>query len=359
MQGKLEYVITPSAASARGFDLCIFAYYLYLTTSDSGKERNKIMAKVINNNPISGKTVGIIVGVSIGIIVIIALIASCLVSVPTGHTGILTTFGKVEDTTLEAGMHFKLPWQSVVKMDNRNQKQVLELSCFSSDIQEVSITYSINYQIEKTNAQTIYKSIGVDYYNTVMVPRIQSAVKEYTALYTAETLIEKRETLSEQIYTTLQTELAQYNIVLLATAIEDLDFNDAFTEAVEQKQVAAQKKLQAEIEQQRATMEAEEAAKRAVISANADAETAKIKAESDAAIVKIQADSAEYQGQKEAAINNALASSLTPELIQYYYITYWDGKLPETYVSSEDFLTMLNIQSGKITTEAEDDSSAS
>lgn len=50
---------------------------------------------------------------------IIAIICSCISSVPTGHTGIVTTFGRVENYTLDAGIHFMAPWQSVVKMDNR------------------------------------------------------------------------------------------------------------------------------------------------------------------------------------------------------------------------------------------------
>lgn len=303
------------------------------------------MAKVYTNQTkISGKTVGIIAGVVLCIVVFLILAASCTVSVPTGHTGIVTTFGKVEDETLDAGMHFKLPWQAVVKMDNRNQKKTIELSCFSSDIQEVALSYSVNYQIEKSNAQNIYKSIGVDYFDTVMVPRIQSSVKTYVAQYNAEQLIEKREELSQKINTALEAELTEYNIILVATSIDNIDFNDAFTDAVEAKQVAAQNKLQAEIEQEQQTMEADQAAKRAKIKAESDAEVAKIKAESDADVVKIQADSAEYQGQKDAAINRAIAESLTPDLLRYYYITHWDGALPDTFVSSEDFMSLLDIQ---------------
>ena len=59
-------------------------------------------------------------------LLIVAL--SCITSVPTGHTGIVTTFGKVEDYTFEAGVHFKMPWQDVVKMDKRNQKGSLTMT---------------------------------------------------------------------------------------------------------------------------------------------------------------------------------------------------------------------------------------
>ncbi len=88
---------------------------------------------------------------------------SCVRTVPTGHTGIVTVFGHVKDETYEAGVHFCAPWETVINMDNRNQKASIDLACFSSDIQEVAVTYTLNYQISKTNAQTIYKDIGVSY----------------------------------------------------------------------------------------------------------------------------------------------------------------------------------------------------
>ena len=190
---------------------------------------------------------------------------SCVTSVPTGHTGIVTTFGKVEDYTFEAGVHFKMPWQDVVKMDNRNQKGSLSMTCFSSDIQEVSMVYSINYQIEKANAQEIYRSIGTSYYDTVMVPHIQEAVKSVVAQYTAEELIESRNELSDKIMADLTGKLADYNIVVLSTAVEDMDFTDAFTNAVEQKQVAQQNKLRAETEAEQARIVAEAEAAGAIM----------------------------------------------------------------------------------------------
>lgn len=269
---------------------------------------------------------------------------SCVTSVPTGHTGIVTTFGKVEDYTFEAGVHVKMPWQDVVKMDNRNQKGSLTMTCFSSDIQEVSMIYSVNYQIEKTNAQEIYRSIGTAYYETVMVPRIQEAVKSVVAQYTADELIESRNELSDKIMEILIKDLETYNIVVLSTAVEDMDFTDAFTAAVEAKQVAAQNKLQAEIAQAQATMEAEAAAQRKVIEAQAKAETDKINAEAEAEVKKIEADAAEYVGEKEAEVNKLLAESLTPELLEFYLLEAWDGKLPETFVGENgNVMSILDL----------------
>ncbi len=270
-------------------------------------------------------------------------IGACISSVPTGHTGIVTTFGRVEEYTFEAGVHFKLPWQEVVRMDNRNQKGTLQMSCFSSDIQEVDVTYSINYQIEKSNAQTIYRSIGEAYYDTVMVPRIQEAVKSVIAQYTADELVESRNDLSTKIMEILTDDLASYNIQVVSTAVENIDFTDAFTAAVEAKQVAAQNKLQAQITQEQAIMEESAAAERKVIEANAAAEVAKIQAEADLEVTKIQADAAEYAGKKEAAKNEAINKSLTKELLQYFLVNTWDGKLPDTYVGGEGALSILDI----------------
>lgn len=256
-----------------------------------------------------------------------------LCTVPTGHTGILTTFGKVENITLEAGVHAKLPWQEVVCMDNRTQKNNVNMSCFSSDIQEVNVVYSINYQIKKQNAQEIYATIGTEYYNVIMAPRIHEAVKRVIAQYTAESLVEKREELSVKITDILLNDLKDYNINVTSTAIEDLDFSDAFTNSVEEKVVAEQAYLKAKTEQQQKTMEEQQSAERRQIAAKAAAEVSKIQANAEKEVLQIQADAAEYAGQKDAAINKALSESLTPTLLEYYKIKQWNGILPSYFVS--------------------------
>ena len=283
------------------------------------------------------------------ILSVIGLLVICggmVATVPTGHTGILTTFGKVEDITLEAGVHIKSPFQKVVVMDNRTQVARISLTCFSSDIQEVLVDYSMNYQIDKSNAQTIYKNIGTDYYTTVMQPRIQEVVKSVIAKYTAESLVESRDALSNQITDTLVKELGAYNIEVVSTSVENLDFSDAFTNSVEEKVVALQTKLKTQTEEEQKTMQKEEDAKRAEIQAKADASVkeiqaeadanvAKIKADADAAVKKVQADADAYAGEKQAEVNRKLAETITDELIKYLTAQQWDGKLPAYFVTSD------------------------
>ena len=116
-----------------------------------------------------------------------------------------------------------------------------------------------------------------------------------------------------------------------------------FTNAVEAKQVAEQEKLRAQTEQEKLTMEAEQKAARDKIEAESSAAIAKINAEADLEVQKINADAAEYAGQKEAAVNQAIAASLTPELVAYYEIMQWNGQLPTTYLGSDEAIPVINV----------------
>ena len=246
----------------------------------------------------------------ISVLALLIILFGCTASVPTGHTGVVTTFGRVEDFTLEAGFHFKLPWQQVVNMDNRTQKASVNLTCFSSDIQEVTMVYSINFQIEKSNAQTIYKTIGTGYYDTIVAPRIEEAVKSVAAQYTAEGLVSHRDEMGDKIKEKLIAELHEYNIELVNTAIENLDFTDEFTDAVEAKQVAEQNKIKAKTEAEQRVIEAEAAAEVKKVEAQAQAEAELIEAEAT------------------AEANRLLSESLTAEVLKNKFYEKWNGVLP-------------------------------
>ena len=262
----------------------------------------------------------------VALVVVIALIfaISCFSFVPTGHTGVVTLFGKVEDYTLDSGVHFKNPFARVIKMDNRIQKESVELSCFSSDIQEVEVVFTLNYQISKEYAMNIYKTIGKNYFDTAVSPIITESVKTVAARYTAEDLINKRNELAMTIEADMKEKLLAFNIELVSTSIEDMDFTDAFTNAVEEKQVAAQNKLKAETE-----------AAQKVVEAEAEAQIRRVTAEAEAYEILQRAEA-------EAQANQKLAESITDRLIEYRYYEVWDGKLPQM-VMGESTTPMVQI----------------
>lgn len=276
------------------------------------------------------KNIGRVIVIVSAVAVAFVVALCCITTVPTGYTGIVTTFGKVENYTYDAGFHLKAPFQRVIKMDNRTQKSVEELQAFSSDIQQVDISIAVNYSIDQSTAEKLYKTVGQEYYSKILYPRLLENTKAVFSKYTAEKLVAYRETLSSEITALVVEDVADYGITVSSIAVQDIDFTDAFTNAVEAKQVAQQNKLTAETEQAQLTMQAQQEAERQVIKAQADAEQAKIAAQADLEVTKIQADAAEYAGQKEAAKNKAIAESITPELVRYYYILQWNGILPET-----------------------------
>ena len=110
--------------------------------------------------------------------------------------------------------------------------------------------------------------------------------------------------------------------------IIDFDFSDTCISATEAKQVAQQTYEKAKTEQNQLTMEKQAEAERQVIAANAALE-----------VSKIEVEAVEYAGQKEAAANKAIASSLSSQLIDYYTVQQWDGKLP-TVTDGTPFISM-------------------
>ena len=275
-------------------------------------------------------------------VLLAALALGSVTVVPTGYTGIITTFGRVEQRTLSAGAHLILPWQEVVKMDNRTQKVQITTQAFSSDIQQVDLQLSVNYCIDQETAQELYRTVGVGYYDNVMYPRILENTKAVFSQYSAENLIAMRNALSDMIAANTAEDMKPYGITIVSIAIEDIDFTDAFTAAVEAKQVAAQNKLTAETEQAQKTMEEEALARRAIIAANAEAEKAVIAANAELEVVKIQAEAALYAGEKEAEMNKRISESLTSDLIRYYWIKQWNGTLPST-VLGEGMSTIIDL----------------
>ncbi|MCL1855703.1 MAG: SPFH domain-containing protein, partial [Clostridia bacterium] len=180
--------------------------------------------------------------------------------------------------------------------------------------------------------------VGISYYETVMLPRVMENVKATFSKYTAENLVAARQTLSKQILDLLAPEMKLYGIEVLSIAIENIDFTNAFTDAVEAKQVAEQTKLKTQIQQDEQLLIEKTTAERAQIAAEADAKVAKINADAKAYSVRVQAEA-------EAEANQKLAQSVTAQLIEYVQANRWDGKLP-TFVSGGDggSLPIINLE---------------
>lgn len=281
-----------------------------------------------------------IIASAIALILAIILLLCSTVIIKAGNTGVVSTFGRVSEDVLQEGLHFKAPWQKVTKMDNRINKLEVVTEAFSSDLQTVSVNLAVGYRVDPNMSYYIVKNVGKKYEDVLITPAVHEVMKSIVAEYSAEKSISNRNEISLSLSKELDAKLNASGIHISDINIIDFDFNDTYINAIEAKQVAEQQRKQAEIEQERLTMEqeakaerqkieAEVAAEVAKVKAEADAEVAKVKAEADANVTKINADAIAYAGQKEAEANKEIASSLTNELVEYKKIEQWDGKLPE------------------------------
>ena len=264
----------------------------------------------------------------------IAILASIKI-VPAGCTGVVTTFGEVSDTSLTEGLHFVIPFaQKVEIISNKIQIYEATADAVSNDLQAVNTKIAVNYRIRSEASANIYRDIGVDYKDVILMPTVQEGMKSVCAKYNAEQLITKRASVADEIKTELEAKVAGYGIEIEKFNIVNFDFSKEFNEAIEAKQVAEQNYLKTKTEQNQAIVVAEAEAKKKVIAAEADAKA--IKARADA-----QADA-----------NKTIAASLSPTLIQYQTIERWNGVLPKV-ASSANPLISLDLDDENTKTETQ------
>ena len=255
----------------------------------------------------------------IGGIVVFALIIlfNSFTVVQPGHTGVVVTMGSVNEGVLQEGIHAKIPFvQSVVPIDNRIQKLEVNTEAFSKDLQSVKTVLAINYRVDTAKSYSIYKNIGADYENVLVVPAVNEVLKAITAQYTAEQSVTNRVLISDGLVEGLNSKLNDQGLYVTDVNIIDFDFSDAFITAIEEKQVAQQQLLKAETEKDTA-----------ITNAHAAAEAEKIKA----------------AGTAEA--NKLLNDSLTDKVIENKKIEKWNGQLPKVTGGSGTIIDIGDVTS--------------
>lgn len=303
------------------------------------------------------KNLGTIVMVACLAFAGITMFLACTSTVPTGHTGILSTFGKVEDISLGNGLNFHKPWQTIVTMTNKEQTFTESNLSFSKDLQEVSYTYTVKYSLLSSAAPSIYKTVGTDYFNILIKPQVNNAVKVAFGKREAQKMTENRLAIQNEINDSVRAYAVDYGIEVMVF-LDNFDFTDAYTNAVEAKQVAEQEALRDKTQQQMETERTRQTAERTKIqaendaairkiNADADAEAARVKAQADYDVAQLEADAIAYRGQKEAEATAALAAAITPEVVSYQYAQNWSGELPQYMMGGNGALPIIDIPMGE------------
>jgi regulator of protease activity HflC (stomatin/prohibitin superfamily) len=244
------------------------------------------------------------------------LLTGCgMEQVDEGFRGIKTNMGKMIGAPLEPGLHFYNPITSdVFELDVRENKLEEQTAAFTRDTQTVTITFALTYYPDPTKIGMLYSQFGRDWAAKVIQQAALGSIKDVVGQYIADDLVGKREAAKQAAQTMLKASLAERHVIVTRLDFVNLDFDDAYEKAVEQKVVAVQRAAEAK----NRTVQVEEEAKQVVAQAQADAEAMRIK-------------------------SNALAQN--KGLVAYELALKWDGKLPQYMFGST--VPMLNLDKVK------------
>lgn len=248
-----------------------------------------------------------------GVVALVAFVAlNPLGTVGAGERGVLLRFSAVTGKIYNEGLYFRWPLiEQVVKMDIKVQKNQVEATAASKDLQTVHSDVAFNFHINPARVASIYQEVGVDYNQRIIQPTLQEAVKASTAKFTAEELITKREQVREEAKVALREKLEPRGIVVDEFNIVNFAFSSTFNSAIEAKVTAEQSAL-----------------------------AAKNKLEQ----IKFEADQriAEARGKAEAMRVESEALRSNPQILELRTLEKWDGVLPQ--VTGSGGVPFINLQ---------------
>lgn len=269
--------------------------------------------------------VGIIVGLKkskrimpacIIIGVAVFVVGCCFTIVPTGYTGVRTTFGQVSKNIVPQGFNLKVPFVQTIELVNNKQQDTKIVAQVWGESSEKIPVYAteitVTFQVESGRSAWIFSNV-TDTKDLITQSLVSSAIKSAMVELPASevTVRSKIEPLvKEELAESIDEKYGSDTISVLKIVIDQMDFEESYNNAISDKSIAMQRQAQQEIENNTAIAKAEADKKVAIANAEAEAEATRIAAEA------------------EAAANKLIAESLTDEILKSKFYEKWDGKLP-------------------------------
>lgn len=235
------------------------------------------------------------------VILFIAFIMFCnpIAIVGVGERGVKVTLGRVSPQSYSEGVHFVTPFISKIHVMNvKTQKLSTPTEVYTKDIQQARISYVVNYNLMPNHVHEMYREVGKNYVDTILMPAIEGNIKDVIGKWNAQDLVANRASATADILNKLQTQLEKKYISVTSFQIIDINYSEVFERAIESKVTAEQEALKA----RNKTVQVEEEAKQKLISAQAEAKSMQIR---------------------------ATALTQNKALVEYEAVQKWDGKLPE------------------------------
>src|SRR5512146_3248569 len=113
-------------------------------------------------------------------IFVLILLWASVARVPTGHVGVLTLFGRVTGDVLPEGTHLVNPFKVNNVMSVRTQEIKETASVPSNEGLIITLDTSLLFRLDASKAADVYRSIGQQYADVVVEPRLRSAIREST-----------------------------------------------------------------------------------------------------------------------------------------------------------------------------------
>jgi len=180
-------------------------------------------------------------------IVIFGLLAfgQCFTVIPAGHVGVVDFFGVVSDNTLKSGINLVNPLAKVVKFSVKTQEITEDMDVPSKEGLTVGLEISVLFHLNPDKTSLVYKTIGENYAQIILIPNFRSVCRGVTASYEAKALYtSEREQLAQLIKDELQKNVGPRGITIGSTPLRKVILPEGLLKAIEAK-------LQAEQESQR------------------------------------------------------------------------------------------------------------
>ena len=227
-----------------------------------------------------------------------------------GTRGLKVTLGKTQEGFLPEGFGFKTPYiTSIVRVNVRQRTRALTADCNSSDLQQVKIDLRVLFRIPESSVVPIYREFAGDPFDSLIAPRVQEAIKEVTALMTAEQIVKNREQIKTRSLQIAKQKVGTL-LVIEDIVIQDIALSKELGHAIEAKMVQEQEASKSKFLQQRAQIEADTA----VIQAKGEAESIRIRGE---------------------------ALKANPAFVDLKIVDKWDGLTPLVIGSGDNLLIPL------------------
>jgi regulator of protease activity HflC (stomatin/prohibitin superfamily) len=150
-------------------------------------------------------------------------------------------FGTVSETPLKAGINSVNPFARVIKFSVQTTEHKEVMQVLSREGLTIGLEISALYRLDPDSAASVYRKIGTDYANVVLVPQFRSISRAVTASFQASALYSSdRERLDLAIQDELGRTVAPRGIIVETTPLRNVALPSQLTDAIEQKQRAEQ-----------------------------------------------------------------------------------------------------------------------